>query len=110
MEKHKPFGWGKEGNIKRRTYEEENKKHEPSFRRRSHGHTNALMWMQRATKHPGRTRAYLAKAYGSAAFNPDGTINLSVLNEAIEKARRKGKTELERRLVLARTYKTDGGR
>lgn len=67
--------------------------------------TRFRKWEQTAVKHPGATREYIKKAYGSAGFNADGTIKMGVLEEAIRRAKASGNTRLEKRLVLARTYK-----
>ena len=109
-EKHKAFGHSKRANIERRTYEEKEKEHEPSFRRRLEEHEEKNKWMQHATKHPGKTRAYMAREYGSRAFNENGTIKESMLDKAIREAKKRGDTERERELVLARTYKQRGRR
>lgn len=102
--RHTKFGHTKADNIERRTYEAEEKPGEPSFRRRLENGTKAK-WMSSATKHPGATREYLARKYGNAAFNTDGSIKLSVLNQAIKQVKTSRNTKLEKKLILARTYK-----
>ena len=104
MKRHAKFGHSKTANIERRNYEDLEKAREPSFRRRLRSQSPEK-WMQRASRHPGMTRAYLAHKYGGAAFNADGTIKESKLDEAIKEAKEEGNTTWEKRLVLARTYK-----
>ena len=41
-------------------------------------------WIQKAIKHPGRVRRYIAREYGEDCFTEDGDIKMSCLNEAIE--------------------------
>lgn len=108
-QRHKRFGWTKKGDVEHRNYEAKERAGEPSFKRRSKSKSKEK-WMQHATKHPEATRKYLQEEYGGRAFNRNGTIKMSVLEEAIARAKADGNTERERQLVLARTYKEDGGR
>ena len=41
-------------------------------------------WIQKAIKHPGRVRRYIAREYGEDCFTEDGDIKMSCLDEAIE--------------------------
>lgn len=108
MQRRKPFGHNKQENIRRRTEEEERKEHEPSFRRRLESSERYDRWMQHATRRPGRTREFLHRKYGDKAFTREGTIKEEYLDEAIREAKEHHETALERRLVLARTYKRYG--
>ncbi len=91
-------------NIEKRTRSEKLKAREPSFKRRLRS-TSKTKWEQHASRQPGASREYLMAHYGERAFNPNGTINMSVLNQAIAKAKSEGDTLNEKRLVLAKTYK-----
>ena len=62
MKRHAKFGHSKTANIERRNYEDLEKAREPSFRRRLRSQSPEK-WMQRASRHPGMTRAYLAHKY-----------------------------------------------
>lgn len=104
-QKHKPFGHSKSANIERRTWEEREREEEPSFLKR-HKHPDPARWEQSAVKKPGATRAYLRRMYGDEAFHKNGTIKLNYLDDAIRKAKERHNTLWEKRLVLARTYKT----
>jgi len=58
-------------------------------------------WVQKSIQRPGRTRAYLRKLYGSAAFNKDGTIKQTYLDKAIARVKNSNMPTKQKRSLLS---------
>ena len=62
-------------------------------------------WVQKAIKHPGALKRYMARVYGKKAFTSRGTIKREYLLKALKRAEREHNTTLIRRINLALTLR-----
>ena len=59
-------------------------------------------WIQSAIKKPGNVRRYVLRTYGGKAFTERGTIKVSFLNRAEQRAKREGRRKLMEEIILAK--------
>lgn len=73
--------------------------------KRIHKRRGSPRFIQKAVRHPGRVRKYIARSYGSEAFNTDGTIKAGYLEKAKHRAMEHHNKSLVDAIDLAITLK-----